>query len=201
MLKDMSELAPRAALLAGIAWGVAHYFVVGPEIAERVVRVDHLPACEASIKAGVIDDAEKRMAALPKPSFDPVKEMAADHLKRLRKSPFVEELERTGLGAALGIDIVMDVAGAQVAAQKQAAVEAYNRAVAAIEAAAATELANAGTVCGAVADAAIADTRMQWAVFSGTLGLIRPAPLRDFDGKMEQVRASGRFSSGGEIGL
>lgn len=100
-----------------------------------------------------------------------------------------------GLGGLLGLDMAMDMAGAQVNAKKHAAEQAYARAVDQIKAMAATEFGKAGSVCGCVGDAAIADTRTQWAVYSGTLGFLRPAPLRTFDEKMAQVQASGLCAS------
>ncbi|WP_165823459.1 hypothetical protein [Metarhizobium album] len=42
-----------------------------------------------------------------------------------------------------------------------------------------------------MADAAIAETRTEWAIFSGTLGMIRPAPVKAFDDRMRQTYAAG----------
>lgn len=47
-------------------------------------------------------------------------------------------------------------------------------------------------MCGCVADLAIGETRAEWAVFSGTLSLVRMAPLATFDEKMAQINGQGR---------
>lgn len=199
MLNQLSDIAPRAALAAAAAWGVMHYFVIGPETAERIVRADFVPVCEANFRDRTIKAAQQRIATLPKPALDPVNEAATDQLRSLRNAPWMGDLNRMGLGGLLGIDTAMDMAGAQIEAKRRVAEDAYRRVVDQIEAATATELGKAGSVCGCVADAAIADTRARWAVFSGTLGLIRPAPLRAFDEKMMQVQASGVCAANGQV--
>ncbi|PWE55004.1 hypothetical protein DEM27_16235 [Metarhizobium album] len=47
MLNHLSDIAPKAAVAAAVLWAGANYLVIGPEVAARVVRADHMPACEA----------------------------------------------------------------------------------------------------------------------------------------------------------
>ncbi len=46
-------------------------------------------------------------------------------------------------------------------------------------------------MCGCVADAAIADTRTDWAIYSGTLTFITPASVKAFDQRMGQAFNAG----------
>lgn len=192
MLKDFSEIAPKAAVLAAVVWAGANYLIIGPEVAARVARADHIPVCEAGFREATAKAAENRAASVPRPMTDPVKEMAAAKLRDLQNHPILREMQNTGLGDLFGVSASMDLATEQYEQQKRAAKEAYGRALERIKEETATTLGNAGGVCGCAADAAIAETRTEWAVFSGTLGLIRPAPIKTFDDRMMQMRGSGR---------
>ncbi|MCM2396144.1 hypothetical protein NBH19_08635 [Rhizobium sp. S95] len=195
MLKLLSDIAPKAAVAAVVLWAGANYLVIGPEVATRVVRADHLPMCQRNFSEMTLNAAKRKAEELPPPAVDASKEMAASQLRALQDNPMMQELNRMGLGQAFGIDQTLNMSLRQYEEQKRAAIEAYNRSVERIKADTATTLGKAGDVCGCVADTAISETRTEWAIFSGTLGLIRPAPLKAFDERMAQTFGAGVCSA------
>ncbi len=194
MLKLLSDIAPKAAVAAVALWAGANYLVIGPEVATRIVRADHLPMCQRNFSEMTLNAAKRQAEELPPPAVDASKEMAASQLRALQNNPMMRDLNRMGLGM-FGIDQTLNMSLRQYEEQKRAAVDAYNHSVERIKNDTATTLGKAGDVCGCVADAAIADTRTEWAIFSGTLGLIRPAPLKAFGERMAQTFGAGICSA------
>lgn len=198
MLKEFADIAPKAALAAALLWGGTNYLLIGPEVAARVARADYLPACEANFASMVARAEQERIHAVPAPQIHSQQDMAAAQYNALQASPFMQQLRQlSGGGDPFGFNRAADAALGQLAQQKQAAQEAYESAVARIKEQTATDLARSGTVCGCVADAAIDEARTEWAVFSGTLGLIRPAAVREFDARLSQAFAAGHCTGEG----
>ncbi|MCR5858268.1 hypothetical protein [Mesorhizobium sp. J428] len=193
MLKDIADIAPKALVVSIIAWGGANYFIIGPEIASRVVRADHVPLCEGNFKNLVAKAADEQAASIPLPQIDAAQEFAADQARRMLNSPFMNDLRgmSQGMGDYFGFDGTVQQTFALIEQQKRAAREAYERSLAQLKDKTASDLARAGDVCGCVADQAIGETRTDWAIFSGTLSVIRPTSLKLFDQKMVRVHASG----------
>ena len=200
MLKEFSDIAPKA-LLAGIAvWGIINYAVIGPEVAARVVKADLIPACETNIKALIAKASEAKLNAVKKPALNANDEFAMRRLDALRSNPLMNQLRtmgggRSGLGGIFDLNGMADAASEQYHAARQAATDAYRNALEAVKRETATELGKAGDLCGCLADAAISDTRTDWAIFSGTLGLVKPAPLKTFDAKMADKHRAGACTS------
>lgn len=195
-----TEILPKAFVAAGVMWGAANYFVVGPVLAARIVRADHVPACEANFREMAAKAGEKRAKTLTLPSLDPAQEFAADQARRVLDSPAMEQLRilSGGMAEQFGVDFdgAARIALQRIEAGKRAAQKTYDDALAAIKAETASNLANAGSVCGCVGDAAIEESRTEWAIFSGTLSLVRLAPLDRFDEKMAQVQGAGMCKAG-----
>jgi hypothetical protein len=163
-----------------------------------VARADYLPICEQNYQAMVAEAGEARARAVPQPQIDTQADMAAAQLGALRSSPLMQQLGMlSGGGDILGLNQATDIAMGQFQAQKQAARDAYEAAIGQINAQTATDIARSGTVCGCAADAAVDEARTEWAVFSGTLGLIRPAPVRDFDERMTLALETGKCTGNG----
>jgi hypothetical protein len=103
-----------------------------------------------------------------------------------------------GLAMQFGLDI--DGAAREALSRadqaKRAAEAAYQQSLTRIREQTATSLASAGSVCGCIADATIADTRTEWAIYSGTLSLFRPAAVVNFSEKMAQVQRIGVCAGG-----
>lgn len=191
MLSTFTDIAPKAAVAALLVWGGSNYLVIGPEIASRVARADHMPVCEAGFRETIAKAGQERISSLPAPAVDPSREMAAAQLNRLQNNPFMSQLRGGGMGDLFGIGDMTNLAIRQYEEGKEAAREAYERSIERIKQETATNLAASGEVCGCIADAAIAETRTEWAIFSGTLSLIRPASLKSFDEKMGQIARAG----------
>lgn len=196
MLSTFTDIAPKAAVAALLVWGGSNYLIIGPEIASRVARADHMPICEAGFRESIAKAGAERMSSLPVPVPDPSREMAVAQLNRLQNNPFMNQLRGGGMGDLFGIGDMTGLAIRQYEEGKDAAREAYERSIARIKEETTTSLAASGTICGCIADAAIADTRTEWAIFSSTLGLIRPAPLKSFDEKMGQIARTGACDAG-----
>ena len=196
MLKEFSDIAPKAAVAAALMWAGANYALIGPEVAMRVARADHVPVCERDVAALIAKAGSERAKSLPLPSFDPQRELAMEQLDAFRNNPMMNQLRAMGGGVDLfGMDRLASGAARQYHDAKQAAQDAYARGLARIKEETATELGKAGSVCGCLADAAIANTRMEWALFSGSLGLVRPAPLKNFEARMADAHRAGACAS------
>ncbi len=194
MLDLITNVAPKEVLAAAFAWGLTHYFLIGPEIATRVVAVDHLPICESGFTDNVLAEAEQRVGALELPGLDPAKEIALEQLRTLQTNPMMRELRQMsgGLSDVFGFDQAANAAIRQYEKAKAKAARLYEEELARLKAETASRLGEAGSVCGCVADAAIAETRSDWAIYSGTLGLMRTAPIEAFDQRMAlALRAGG----------
>lgn len=193
MFKDLAEIAPKALVISVAAWGVANYFLIAPEIASRIVRADHLPQCERGYRDMAAKSAEKRAAAIPPPRIDAARQLAAEQARRMLNSPFMQDMRgmSQGMGDYLGFNGAVEQTLALVDQQSQAARDAYEQALARVKAETATDLAKSGDVCGCIGDQAIGETRSEWAIFSGTLAIYRPAGLRNFDQTMAQIHTSG----------
>jgi len=202
MLSIFTDSLPKS-VVAGVAlWAGVSYFVTGPEAGARVARADFLPVCEANFKHLAQTMGAQRLRALPEPSFDPMQDMAAEHVKRLRDNPFMMQMRQMsgGMGDLFGIDQMADAALEQMGAAKRQAQRAYREARARIERETAGTIAKAGDVCSCVVNAAIQETRTEWAIFAGSLTMIAPQPVKTFDQTMAQVHRAGGCDAAGKAG-
>ncbi len=90
-----------------------------------------------------------------------------------------------------GIDQAANAALEQMDHAKRTARRAYDAARVRIKAETDAQVAGAGDVCACVADAAIAQTRTDWAIYAGTLTLYEPAPVANFSQTMAKVHGAG----------
>lgn len=184
------DIVPKAAVPAVLGTAAFAYLVAGPEIAARVAQVDHLPGCEREIAASIAAGAATRREATERPALDPAKEAAAAYLRQLQSSPLFGEMRKHPLGGLMGLDLMAGT----VEAYERGKVQAERAAAATrqkVDALTATQLARTGSVCGCMADRAIADTRTDWAIFTGTLGLVRPARIAEFGATMRRSDPDG----------
>lgn len=190
-----ADVLPRQFLASLLCWAVANYFLISPQMAARVARADFIPICEANFKDAVMQAQEDRTRALTLPSTDPAQEYALSQARRMLNSPMMDYLRGAsrGMGDMFGIDVdgAAEFAMSQAQAAKRAARDAYEHSKAAIERQTTISLASAGSVCGCVADKAIEETRTDWAIYTGTLTVIEPAPIAAFDQTMAQVFRTG----------
>jgi len=190
---------PPAMLASALVWGGANYFLIGPKIGERVVRADYLASCSADVKALAGAARDKKMAAIPLPSIDPMQEFARRQTEGILNSPFMKWAEGASRssGRSLGDIFGLDLGGAAAAAREQfeanqrAAGKAFRDAQAAVRKQTEARIASADDLCACIGQTAIEETRTEWAIFTGTLTLYTPAPIESFKGAMAAVAKSG----------
>lgn len=187
---NLSDIAPKAVVAAVTLWAGASYFVIAPEVAARVVRADHMAACEASYRTLALKAAEKKLTDIPPPVPDAGREATARQLRAVLNNPLMGQLGKLNIPGVSSIDEMRRVL-ADYEDSKKAAVAAYRASIEKLKADTATHLGQSGSVCGCIADEAVSETRTDWALFSGTFGLLRPASLRQFGQRMEKVASSG----------
>lgn len=193
MLSILTDTLPKPVLAGAALWAGVSYFATGPEFAARIARADYMPACTANIHAAARQAGEQRARAVPMPGLDPMDEYAAAQVRRLQNNPLMDHLRAMsgGRGDLFGINDAANAALERLEQARRQAKEAYESSLARIRQETATHLARAGDVCGCIADAAIAETRTEWAIYAGTLTLIEPRPIEAFDEKMAQVQGAG----------
>ena len=178
MLKELLETIPAGVVVAFAGWAGLSY-LLGGEIGSRILLVDHAPICEANFGNWIAEAAEKKVAAIRTPQIDPSADIAAARLKQITNSPMFESLRESGLDALIGIgaqtDLVLDIH----AAAKEQAASAYRRAIEAIEAETVIQVGKSGRVCECIASDLLGKTRTEWAVFTGTVGVVRPSRISD----------------------
>lgn len=195
MLSLFTDTLPKPMLAGAFIWAGTHYFVLGPAMGERIVRADYVPACTANVQALAEQAREQRLASLPLPQVDHQAESALRFTETMLSGP----LGQWAIGASQGMDQLfgLDVPGSvsqarhQYEAAKRAAAEAYEAARERVKAASAQQIASAGDLCGCIAQAAIEQTRTDWALFTGTLALYTPAPVESFGITMGAVARAG----------
>ena len=187
-----SDIAPKALLASLTVWAGANYVVIGPEVAVRVARADYLPICEGNFKAMVAAAGEERASQVRMPKLDAMQEFAIGQARELYNSEWMDQLRiMSGGKDPFGIDKGARLVLQEIEDSKRAAKAAYEAAQERIRQETATTLGKAGDMCGCVADAAIADTRTDWAIYSGTLTFITPAAVKTFDQRMGQAFNAG----------
>lgn len=187
MLKETSELAPRAIIFGALIWGSLSYFVAGPEIASRVAETDFLPACQVTVGKRVERAMAEQAVAVTGSRPSGAADAYMRRLEAMRDSPIMQDAQTQQMMAVLGLDTMVDAGVEEYNARKEQAEAAYKASVAELEDAASTSLARTNGACGCAADFAIAETRTEWAVYVGTVGLIRPKRLDQFDAIIGQA--------------
>lgn len=202
MLSILTDTLPKPVLAGAVLWAGVSYFLTGPEAASRIARADFVPVCEADIKTLTMQAGDARLRALPKPSLDPMREHAADTVRRLQNNPFMNQLRMMGggMGDMLGIDGAANAALAQMEQAKRTAKAAYDQARERIKAETAGNIAKAGDVCSCVADMAIRETLSDWAIYAGTVTLFQPSSLKNFAQVMAQAYGAGGCDAAGKAG-
>lgn len=184
MLKTIADILPKEVLLAGGAYAAIAYFVAAPELAARVARADYIPVCMAEHRDKALSSAKEQAVMLSHTAADPEALLAEHQLRMLHDNPAMQELERNGLATLLGLDTATNLAFAQIAAKKQAAADLIEKQRAEIEQATRIRLEESSDLCTCATEQAFEDSRGAWAVFAGTLGLVRAEPIRTFGNKV-----------------
>lgn len=186
MLTQIGEIAPRVLVFGLVIWGAVNWAALGVELGGRTLRANgHIANCEKGFGETVASAAREEIGGIPAPFADPQKRMAADALRSMNNSPFGELMN--SLGGAYGVGL--DTAISAYEEQERTARAAYKRAVEEVKKRTASRLGKAGEYCGCVAAEAISAAQTEFAIYSGTLTLVRPAKIRDLDALMAGTSA------------
>ena len=174
MFAQIGEIAPKAALIGAVAWGGINWAFIGPELGARTRGYGE------ALTASVRDE----IAKIPLPTPDPEKEYAANAMRQMQRSPFGQLMNQMGGQYGVSLDSTLGM----YERQKRNAKAEYDRAIAALKERTKTNLGKAGDYCGCVADEAVSSAQNDFALYSSTLTLFRPAGIRNLDNLM--LRAS-----------
>lgn len=195
MLKDMAELAPRSLVIGAIGWALFAHFIVGPEIAVRVARADFVPACAASMRDTMVREAEAAARPAPEEASDGARRAALEQLRRLRASPFMQDLTRSGAGSLFGLGGMIEGTLAEAEHEARAAARIRDAARDAardlLRRKTADALDAAHSRCGCLADTVIRSSSTEWAIFAGSLGLVTPDVVSDLGRRMAERQRAG----------
>lgn len=188
MLKELSEIAPTSVLLAVLLWAGLSYFITAPEISERVAVFDHIPACKESIAVAAANQERQMLSQYD--GNDAGRQQAAQQLgnfNQLLNNPlgdrnygnFINKYGTNPLDALTGgaISRAQNNLQSTLNAQRKAAEEAarnYREKI----------LSTADDQCSCRAKMAFLENQSDWALFTGTFGLIKPNGVENFGANM-----------------
>ena len=188
MLKELSEVAPTSVLLAFLLWAGLSYFVTGPEISERVAVFDYIPKCKEDIALQA--EQQEREILAQYDSNDAGRRQAAQQLgglNQLFNNPMGDRsygnfIRKYGTNP---IDVLTGGAMTRAQTQLQESLNEQRR-IAAETARNYREkvISTAGDQCSCRAKMAFLESQTDWALFTGTFGVIRPNGVENFGSTM-----------------
>ena len=191
-LPNLSEFGlSGAAVAVCLGWGGLNYIWLGGEVGTRIVRAENLGACRAEVEHDVERRTSEAIHSVPKPDVNHAAEAEARRLKNLMNSPLgriVMKDERWGLlpGMAHPEEILR-----QLEQRKQQAKRAYDSSIARIKAASKQAISGADDICGCLGTEAVDSTRSEWAIYSGSLGMVRDPKIKNMNAVMRRLRIDG----------
>lgn len=187
MFGQIGEIAPKAVLIGGVAYAAINWALVAPELGPRILRADgHIAQCERGYKDSVLAAAREEISKIPSGAPDPEKEMAARALRNMTNGPMGHIFNFAGQQAGVSLQGTLSV----YESQKRSAKAAYERALETAKAKTTARIGKAGDFCGCVAATAVSQAQNEFAIYSGTLTLFRPAKIRDLDALMVRAQAN-----------
>lgn len=200
LISLFKDVAPPVLLASAIVYGGTHYLIIAPKIGERVVAADHLPICRSDLAELAKKSGAEKLASIPLPTVDPMREYAIRQAEQIYNSPFMVWAQGAsqGLADAIGFD---GRGGANALrdtyeANKRAAGRAYRLAQEQARAWTRQQIDAADDICACLGEKAIDANRTEWAIYTGTLTFYTPAPIEAFDGQMANVMRSGACENG-----
>ncbi len=193
----LTEVAPKALLVGLGIWGLAHWAFIGGEVAKRqMIKDGHVAMCEQGYSDTMMAEAERAIAAIPTPEPDPQREAAAKSIRRMKFSPMGQIFRLGEMQTGISVEDTL----AAYEQQKHQAVTAYDQMVEAVKARTDARIANANDYCGCLVTESVSAAQNEFAIFSGTFGLVRSNKIADLDGLMARTQASGLCNHIGERG-
>ena len=189
MLKALSEVAPTSVLIAIMLWAGLSYFVTAPEISTRIARADYTPACEAGVATMAQTTAQDilRESGTNTARNDQAAQ-GIGQMNDLLNNTYGDFTRQYGTNP---FDALTGGAFSRTQNQLESKARAQREQVAAAAAQAReTILSSAPTQCSCQAKLAFLENRTDWAMFTGSFGLITPETVADFGGSMAMQRTA-----------
>ena len=186
MWKELMEAVPGGSgvVLGLLVWAGISYGYAGPEAASRVIEFDgHRAACEKGLKERIGRAADAALARIRMPDGVAQKSAMIDQYTNL--------VNQGQLGAFMrhyGFSGPLGEARQQAREARRESTRAYYAAQDRLKAQRKAAMAGVGDKCACVASEAIAETRVDWAVHVGTIGLVTPQKVKSIRGVMAQVQ-------------
>jgi len=188
MIKELSEIAPISAVFAVAVWAGLSYFVIGPEAATRIAQADYIEECKTNLVATIRATSQEQEQAFNQPTnFENQSAQASAAWSGLQ-SQYGEQTQLldmfTGGGFSRTIQIQNEVANRA----QQARDDARELIRARAERAAQT----APDQCSCQVQAALGESRSEWAMYVASFTLIEQEKVTGFPTLM---RVNARYCS------
>ncbi|KIC50977.1 hypothetical protein [Tateyamaria sp. ANG-S1] len=187
MMNQLSEIAPAGAVAASLVWAVISYEFSGPELADRISYADYIATCEQRVAQGASRAVEGSINQTNQVSDMERRAQAARNYVRALENAYGAENIR-------GFDMFMGGAISQAVNQAEAlerqARDARNQARRMIQNRRDAVIDTAKDQCSCQVAAALGESRVDWAVFAGTFGIIEKEGVTNFSSRM---RANSRM--------
>jgi len=168
MIKELSEIAPVSAVLAVAVWGGISYFVTGPEAATRIAHADYIESCEANLVSAINATSREQEQAFNQSTNLENEAARASSYWNGMQSQYGEHTQLLDMLSGGGFSQTINV---QNEAARQAR-QARANAQAAIRARARRAAESAPDQCSCQIQAALGDSRSEWAMYVATLTLV-----------------------------
>lgn len=189
MLKALSEVAPTSAIIAVILWAGIAYFITAPEISTRIAQADFKASCEQAVASTAQRTAQEviqNSGGSIAQSDQAVQGMA--QMNDLLNNSYGDFARQYGTNP---FDALTGGALSRTQRQLESNARAQRERVASMaQQARDTILASAPSQCSCQAKLAFLENRTDWALFTGTFGLIEPETVADFGGSMAMQRTT-----------
>jgi len=183
---QFTEFLPKALAFGALIWAIINWAFLGPELGARSLRANgHIEQCERGYGDALTASIKDEMSKIPLPTPDPEKEHAANAIRQMQNSPFGQLMNQMGGSYGVSLESTLGM----YEQQKRNAKAEYDRAVAALKERTKNNLGKAGDYCGCVADEAVSSAQNDFALYSGSLTLFRPAGIRNLDNLMMRASA------------
>ena len=186
MMRELSEIAPISVVFAIAVWGLISFFITGPEMATRIAHADYVASCESSLIATVAANVREQERKIDQPTEAERQASATQDYYNRMEQKFPDHVRFMDLMSGGGFSQTVEV-GNQVAAQVKTTRQQAKEAIRERAARAAEEAPNQ---CACQVQAALGESRTEWALFAATLTLVEQENVSNFPAVM---RSNSRF--------
>lgn len=193
MLGQISDVAPKAVVIGAIGWAALNWALVGPEMGSRMLHAEGLvQTCERNYQTAVQSSARIAINNLPKPTGSDGRRAVANMYGVFLNGPLGKFMDYGVPGGRAALNDTLSV----INDQHRQAQEKYDQTVAEIKTMTTAKLGKSGDYCGCVADQAVRIAQNDFALYSGTLSIFKPAGIRDLKNLMHLAQSSNSCKQG-----